>query len=116
MAVVTFEAGPLALAYVEDTNLQWPLFIDDKRELYHAYDMLNAGFWDIWGPRTWLAYLKEILRGRLPKKSGGDISQRGGDVLIDPAGIIRLHHVGRGPADRPPVSQLLALVVSASNL
>ena len=24
--------------------------------------------------------------------------QRGGDVLIDPNGIVCMHHVGRGPA------------------
>jgi len=34
-------------------------------------------------------------------------------VLIDPDGIVRLHHVGEGPADRPAVSDLLAAAESA---
>lgn len=108
--VVTFEAGFLAQSYVKETKLKWPLLVDDARELYHAYDMLSASFWDIWGPKTWWAYLKEILRGRLPKKSSGDIEQRGGDVLIDPSGVVRLHHVGNGPADRPSVETILSVI------
>jgi hypothetical protein len=72
--------------------------------------MLEAGFWDIWGPRTWWVYLKEIARGHLPGKSEGDISQRGGDILVDPGGIVKLHHVGKGPGDRPSARSILAVL------
>jgi len=110
VVVVTFEAGFLAKSYAEDTSLRWPLLIDSTRELYKDYDMLEASFWDTWGPRTWWAYLKQLSLGRFPRKSEGDISQRGGDVLIDPGGVVRFHHVGQGPGDRPsPKSILLAL-------
>jgi alkyl hydroperoxide reductase subunit AhpC len=111
-AVVTFEAGFLARAYAEETGLPWPLLVDGKRELYHAYGMLEASLREIWGPATLWAYLKELLRGNRPKQSSGDISQRGGDVLIDPTGIIRLHHIGRTPADRPRVDLILRLADS----
>ena len=107
MVVVTFEAGFLARRYMEENSLEWPLLVDVNRDIYRAYGMLDAGFWDIWGPSTWWAYIKEILRGHLPKKSSGDIRQRGGDVLIDPEGIVRLHHVGSGPADRFKVDTIL---------
>ena len=108
VVVVTFEAGFLARAYIEDTGLGWPLLIDTKREIYKAYGMLEAGFWDIWGPGTLWAYLKEFAHGRLPVKSEGDISQRGGDVVVDSGGIVRLHHVGQGPGDRPSARSILA--------
>ena len=111
VVVVTFEAGFLARAYIEDTGLRWPLLIDATREVYKAYDMLVASFWDIWGPHTWWAYLKELIRGRFPVKSEGDISQRGGDVLIDPNGIVRFHHVGQGPGDRPSARSILDALV-----
>ena len=75
--------------------------------------MLSASFWDVWGPNTWWAYLKEILKGKKVKKSDGDIFQRGGDVLIDPGGTVRMHHVGVGPGDRPSVKALLNRVQSA---
>ncbi|GAB4336721.1 MAG: hypothetical protein Kow0089_07340 [Desulfobulbaceae bacterium] len=108
IVVVTFEAGYFAQQYVRETGIDWPLLVDEKRELYREYGMLHASFWDIWGPKTWWAYLKEILAGHAPAKSHGDISQRGGDILIDPMGIVRLHHVGNGPADRPPVERILS--------
>lgn len=116
MVVVTFEAEFLARAYIEDTNLEWPLLVDEKREIFKAYDMLSAGFLDIWGPRTWWAYMKEIIKGRFPKKSAGDVSQRGGDVLIDPAGFVRLHHIGKGPADRPLPQAILRIILSGSDI
>jgi hypothetical protein len=76
-------------------------YADVERKLYNYYDLNKAGFWDLWGPRTWMTYLRLLLKGRKIVKSESDIYQRGGDVLIDPHGIIRYHHVGSGPADRP---------------
>jgi len=110
VAVVTFEEGYFAKKYVEETGVEWPLLIDEKRELYKAYGMLDASFWDIWGPKTWWIYFKEILAGHIPRKSSGDITQRGGDVLIDPDGVVRFHHVGSGPADRPSIESILSYV------
>ena len=105
--MVTFEAGILARSYVKDTSLHWPLLVDDTRETYRNYGMLSASYWDVWGPKTWWAYLKEIGKGKKLIKSEGDIFQRGGDVLIDPGGTVHLHHIGAGPADRPTVEALL---------
>jgi len=110
IVVVTFEHDLLARSYVEDTLLSWPLLVDDARETYRAYGMLSASFWDIWGPKTWWAYLKEIMKGQKMKKSEGDLSQRGGDVLIDPEGIVSPHHIGARPADRLPVGRILGRI------
>jgi alkyl hydroperoxide reductase subunit AhpC len=110
IVVVTFEANFLSRNYVEETSLKWPLIIDENRELYRNYGMLSASFGDIWGPKTWLAYLKAIMNGHKLKKSEGDITQRGGNVLIDPNGIVRMHHAGEGPADRPSVEMILKVV------
>ena len=115
VVVVTFEAGFLARQYIEESGLIWPLLIDENRELYRGYGMLSASFWDIWGPKTWLAYGKAIIAGQKLRGSQGDVSQRGGDVLIDPGGMVRLHHVGEGPADRPSVAQLLKAIRTAQS-
>jgi hypothetical protein len=112
IVVVTFEAGFLARRYVEDTSLTWPLLVDDTRETYRNYGMLSASFWDVFGPKTWWAYLKEIAKGKKLKKSEGDIFQRGGNVLIDPGGTVHLHHIGVGPGDRPAVEALLKKIDS----
>ena len=107
IVVVTFENDFFARSYVEDTSLPWDILVDETRETYKGYGMFAASFWDIWGPATWRAYAKELLHGQRLQKSSGDIFQRGGDVLIDPSGIVRLHHVGSGPSDRPSVKMIL---------
>jgi hypothetical protein len=113
IAVVTFENDFFARSYVAETTLTWPLLVDDTRETYRNYGMLSASFWDIWGPKTWWVYLKQVMKGARLRKSEGDIYQRGGDVLIDPNGIVSLHHVGVGPADRPAIEIILNKVHSA---
>lgn len=110
VAVVTFENDYFARSYVAETGLAWPLLIDAERSVYQGYGMLAASFWDVWGPKTWWVYGRELLKGQKLHKSEGDVMQRGGDVLIDPAGIVRLHHVGEGPADRPSVEEILARI------
>jgi hypothetical protein len=114
VAVVTFENDFFARAYAGETGLAWPILIDETRSVYAGYGMLQASFWDVWGPKTWWAYLREFARGGRLTKSGGDVCQRGGDVLIDPDGIVRLHHVGAGPADRPAVKTILAKIPEPS--
>ena len=107
IVVITFQAGDFARAYVEETGLRWPLLVDERRQLYHAYGMRKARLWDLVGPAVWWTYFLELLRGQLPHWPQADTQQQGGDVLIDPAGIVRFHHVGAGPADRPSVEELL---------
>jgi len=107
---VSFETIKSAKVYLKDTELEWPIILDEQRELYHFFGMGEAGFWDIWGYRTWIAYFRELINGRGFRKGEGDINQRGGDVLIDPEGLVRFHHIGKGPGDRPEISSLLQLV------
>jgi len=107
IVVVTFESDVSSANYIKETTLTWPLIIDENRTLYKSYGMEDASLLDIWGPKTWLAYIKALTRGQKLKKSDADIRQRGGDVLIDPDGIVRMHHVGAGPGDRPGVGIIL---------
>jgi hypothetical protein len=113
IAVIAFGNNYLARDYAEETSLAWPILVDGTRETYKSYGMLTASFWDVWGPNTWWAYLKELTKGEKLRKSGGDVYQRGGDVLIDPGGIVVLHHISAGPADRPPVEAILEKVQGA---
>ena len=110
VAAITFETPQRAKAYVDETQFPWPMLIDESRSLYRAYGMERGSFWAIWGPQNWGAYFKIMARGRMPRRPHDDVNQLGGDVLVDPDGIVRLHHVGRGPADRPSVDFLLEAV------
>lgn len=106
VVVVTFEDDFFARAYVEETGVEWPLLVDVERSLYRAYGMERGRWRDILGPAAWWSYLKLVLRGRKMEKSHGDVRQLGGDVLVDPGGVVRLHYVGSGPADRPAVEEV----------
>ncbi len=108
--VVTFQAGWVVEAYVEQTGLTWPILADPNLELYRAYGMERAKWQDLWGFSTWWVYMKLMARGRRPRRSDADMAQLGGDVLVDPEGIVRLHHVGKGPADRPTVESIIEMI------
>ena len=110
IVVITFEDDHLARRYGDETFLTWPLLIDENRDTYRNYGMLSASIRDVWGPKTWWVYCKEIRKGKRLRKTTGDIFQRGGDVLIDPNGIVRLHYIGKGPADRPVVEMILHII------
>ena len=106
--VVTFEGREAAREYLDETGLAWPLLVDTDRRLYRAYHMQKARLRHLWGFATIRAYGREALRGRFPRIPRADSVQQGGNVLIDPAGLVRYHHVGSGPADRPTVATVLA--------
>ena len=107
---VTFQSREVAAKYVERTGWPWPMLVDPERELYSAYSMKRGSVWAILGPASWWGYLKLILRGRRVRSPAGDVYQLGGDVLIDPSGTVRLHHVTQIPVDRPDVASMLELI------
>ena len=82
------------------------MLLDPNRELYKAYGMGRGNWWAIYNPFSILKYLYLIARGRRPGRPGKDWRQLGGDVLIDPTGIVRLHHLSKDPHDRPTASEI----------
>ncbi len=105
--VITFDADYMALAYVKQTNLPWPLILDPEQKLYKAYGMTRGSWWAVFGlPSIW-KYLRLMIKGRMPGKPGKDWRQLGGNVLIDRQGIVRFHYISTGPHDRPAVEALL---------
>lgn len=113
VVIVTFENDFFARQYAAESGLSFPLLIDETREAYRHYHMLDASFFDLWNFKSLWAYQKELLKGQKLQRPTNDIHQRGGNVLIDPDGMVRLHHVGNGPADRPPVELLLRKIAAA---
>ena len=107
MLVVTFENRAAAAELVDDTGMRWPIVIDEQRELYRAYGLARAKWRHLVGPRTLLAYAREAVRGTFPRWPVADPTQQGGDILIDPDGVVRFRHVGAGSGYRPTVAQIL---------
>ncbi|MCA9148092.1 MAG: redoxin domain-containing protein [Planctomycetales bacterium] len=111
--VVTFETRARATAYVQDMGLTWPLLIDEQRLLFRSFGMEHGTHREILGWASWLVYFRLFWRGRKMQRPTGDVYQLGGDVLIDPTGVVQHIHVGRGPADRPTVDEILTWIDNA---
>ena len=112
VAIVTFDADFMTKAYVEQTGLPWPLLVDSDHSVYDAYGMGQGSWWSIYGPVSIWNYLKLIFKGSGIHKPGSDYRQLGGDVLIDPEGIVRFYHGSESPHDRPSVKSLLSAVAA----
>ena len=108
--VVSFDADALALAYVRESELPWPLLLDVDKRLYREYGMTRGSWWRIYGPVSIWNYLKLFMQGKKPGKPGEDWRQLGGDVLIDPQGTVRILYVSTSPHDRPSVNSILNFV------
>lgn len=110
VAVVTFELNVVAENYLQQSRLRWPFLVDSDRQLYHGYGMYRGRWWDLAGPAATMVYFRLFAKGRTRKKTTGDVKQLGGDVVVDPDGIVRFHYVGNGPADRPDIDAMLAVI------
>jgi hypothetical protein len=108
VVVVTFEGPQAAAAYVAETAVDWPVLVDDERSLYRAYGLQRAKLRHLIGPTTLIAYAREALRGTFPRRPTGDTMQQGGDVLIDPSGVVRFHDIGAGSGYRPTLERILS--------
>jgi peroxiredoxin len=110
VVIVTFDESSMARAYIEQTDLSWPLLLDTQRQLYRAYGMERASRWSIYGPASIWHYLKLIFQGRKIRRPGKDWLQVGGDVIVDDAGKIRYLYVSTSPHDRPEVDEMLSVI------
>ena len=108
--IVTFETPTQARDYMLETGCTWPVVSDQTRHLFYMYGMRRAKLRHLWGWATVKAYFGEARRGYWPRWPVSDTKQQGGDVLIDPDGMIDFVHVGLGPADRPSVGDILSRV------
>lgn len=113
VAVVTFEMNVIAENYVRSTGWEWSFLVDERSTLYRAYGMERGKWWDLSGPAVIWKYFQLFAKGRTLKKVTGDVKQLGGNVIIDPDGILRYIYVGRGPADRPEPEELIKVVEDA---
>jgi len=108
--VITFDDLELANPYAEGLCSSWPLLLDSDRSLYRRYGFERGSWSAIYGLASVVRYLGLMLRGHRPGKPGKDWRQLGGDVLVDPEGIVRIHHVSKAPHDRPTIDALFSKI------
>lgn len=107
--IVTFGTLPAAQAWLEETCAPFQLLLDPDRAVYDAYG-LERSLRRSWNLRTIWRYIQLLTSGRKWRGIQGDSAQLGGDFVVDSEGAIRLAYRSHDPTDRPPVTDLLALL------
>lgn len=82
---------------------------DPHYTAYNAYGLIRASLNKIWHPKVVAKYVKTALNGFKMKKPKPkeDLSQLGGDFIIDERGVIQYAYTSTRPDDRPDVTELL---------
>lgn len=110
VALVTFAPRRVLRGYRARLGLPYPVLADEDRSAYRAYGFGRGPWWRVWGVATVRRYAELLRRGRRLERVRGDTLQLGGDVVVGRDGRIVLIHRSTGPADRPPVDDLVAAV------
>lgn len=110
--VVSFEPRGALSRLARGLPSAFRFLSNPDRSLYRLYGVEEGGWLRIFSPGTLLYYARAILRGGLgsgPRRAPGEtteIRQLGADFLIDSAGVLRMVHRSRNPADRPSIDEL----------
>lgn len=84
--------------------------MDSQQDAYRVNSFGRASWWTLLNPWSIWKYLGLMIRGVLPGTPGADIHQLGGDVLVDPAGVLRMRFASTSPHDRPSLDSVLQIV------
>lgn len=107
VVLISFATPELARHWQEATQAPFPLYLDPERHAYAAFG-LGSSVWAAWHPKMFLYYFKLLAKGRRLMPVKGDPYQLGGDFLVDARGGVQLAYPSADPADRPPLSEILA--------
>ncbi|MBL8856685.1 MAG: redoxin domain-containing protein [Planctomycetaceae bacterium] len=115
IVIVSFEEERYVRRYRDEAGIQWPLISDPSRALYRQFGMEKARLRQIMNWRSLRGYLGLVfgLRRKVKMPTNHDYLQLGGDVLVDPHGVIQLIHRSQSPEDRPKLAEILKLLGTA---
>ncbi len=107
--VVSFAAPETLELHVKDMGLKFPAASDKSRKAYVDYGLQRGSFFQVWHPSVIIKYVSLMFKGMKakPPPVDEDLSQLGGDFIIDAKGRIAYAFTSTRPDDRPPVQDLL---------
>ena len=114
--VVAFDTVEQLEGYRSRLKLTFPVAADPERVAYEAYGLTQGSLLHIWHPKTLWRYVVLRLKGRKlqrPKK-GDDLTQLGGDFVVNARGEVIFAHYSSRPDDRPEVAAIMDAVSTHS--
>ena len=111
---ISFESPDRAALFAAWESVPFPLVLDSSRRAYAAFGLQAAAPSKLWNWNSLRAYVQGMIRGRGLRLPRADISQLGGDFVLDGANRIVFAHRSLEPANRPSVSDILAAVRAAA--
>lgn len=108
VVLVTFTRRRNLRGYRSRLGLPYPVLADEQRAAYRDYGLGQGRWWRVWGPATLRAYARLLRSGARLQRPAEDTRQLGGDFVIGRDGRIVYAYLSKGPADRPPVGDLVA--------
>ena len=96
-----------AMNWLIETNVDFPFYLDQTSAVYRALDFPVSSL-KSWHIYTLWWYLKKAFQGHsIPLPRGDeDISQLGGNIIVNKEGKILFLHRCERPDDRPTIGQL----------
>ncbi len=112
---VSFEEPAVIARFAERESLPYPILSDPERRAYRAFGLERGGKAQVWSPNAVRTYARGLLRGRLPHLPRADITQLGGDFVLDSQGRVVYEYRSEESADRPAIDTLLDAVRAVAN-
>lgn len=108
--VVVSQGKPEVLAHFEKRNgFPFPVTGDPERRAYKAFGLERVWWFTFLMPWVLWGYLVRIVTGTVPRMPylSEDVTQLGGDFLLDQAGKVLWSFKSGDPSRRPTVEQML---------
>lgn len=117
IVVISFEEPAVVKRDRDEAQIQFRVIADPTRRLYRLFEMQRANVGQILNWRSLQGYLGLVFGKRRAVKwpSNHDYLQLGGDVVVDPLGLIQLHHTSTAPDDRPELEQVRRLWIGGQS-
>ncbi|HZS35601.1 MAG TPA: AhpC/TSA family protein [Polyangia bacterium] len=112
VAVIGSGSPHFARAFVEDRDIEMPVYSDEKRASFEAAG-LKRGFCRVIDPRVMLKGARAIFKYR-QRKTMGDAFQQGGVLIVRRDGTVPYHYVSEYAGDHPPTADVVAEVFRAA--
>ena len=112
VVLVSFAEPERLAVYQERHHWPFPILADPERIAYRAFALNRLSWLQVFSLSTLKLYLRLLREGkRLQNYGKDDYYQSGGDFLVDGERNILFAYRSEDPADRPPLEQLLKIVV-----